>query len=106
LADGRPSPRAGPALDLARDPKRGGSRRATALQSAASPGLAQALSLVILRLLQQCMSTPQVIANPIFATTRWTMVLNAGRTDSPEAARALADLCRTYWYPLYAYVRR
>jgi RNA polymerase sigma-70 factor (ECF subfamily) len=52
------------------------------------------------------MSTPQVIANPIFATTRWTMVLNAGRADSPEAAQALAELCRTYWYPLYAYVRR
>jgi len=41
-----------------------------------------------------------------FATTRWTMVLAAGRRSSPEAARALEDLCRAYWYPLYAYVRR
>jgi len=41
-----------------------------------------------------------------FATTRWTMVLAAGRRSSPDAARALEDLCRAYWYPLYAYVRR
>ncbi len=41
-----------------------------------------------------------------FATTRWTMVLAAGRRSSPEASQALAELCRAYWYPLYAYVRR
>ena len=41
-----------------------------------------------------------------FAATRWTMVLTAGRDESPQAARALEELCRTYWYPLYAYVRR
>lgn len=41
-----------------------------------------------------------------FEATRWTIVLAAGRTPSPQAARALDDLCRTYWYPLYAYVRR
>jgi RNA polymerase sigma-70 factor (ECF subfamily) len=34
------------------------------------------------------------------------MVLAAGRRSSPAAARALEDLCRAYWYPLYAYVRR
>jgi len=33
-------------------------------------------------------------------------VLNAGRRDAPEAEAALEELCRTYWYPLYAYVRR
>jgi len=33
-------------------------------------------------------------------------VLAAGRQHSPEAARALEELCRTYWFPLYAYVRR
>jgi RNA polymerase sigma-70 factor (ECF subfamily) len=42
----------------------------------------------------------------IFATTHWTVVLAAGRQHSPEAARALEELCRTYWFPLYAYVRR
>ena len=41
-----------------------------------------------------------------FATTQWTLVLNAGRSDSTRARNALAELCRTYWYPLYAYVRR
>jgi len=42
----------------------------------------------------------------IFATTHWTVVLAAGRQRSPQAARALEELCRTYWFPLYAYVRR
>jgi RNA polymerase sigma-70 factor (ECF subfamily) len=42
----------------------------------------------------------------IFATTHWTVVLAAGQTRSPQAARALEELCRTYWFPLYAYVRR
>jgi RNA polymerase sigma-70 factor (ECF subfamily) len=42
----------------------------------------------------------------IFATTHWTVVLAAGRERSPQAARALEELCRTYWFPLYAYVRR
>jgi RNA polymerase sigma factor (sigma-70 family) len=41
-----------------------------------------------------------------FATTRWTLVLAAGRKSSPDADQALAELCRSYWYPLYAYVRR
>ncbi|MGA2051672.1 MAG: sigma-70 family RNA polymerase sigma factor [Opitutales bacterium] len=41
-----------------------------------------------------------------FATTRWTVVLAAGRETSPQAARALEELCGAYWYPLYAYVRR
>lgn len=41
----------------------------------------------------------------IFATTRWTVVLSAGHQSSPRAAQALDELCRTYWYPLYAYVR-
>lgn len=42
----------------------------------------------------------------VFATTRWSVVLRAGGT-SPEAAHAaLEQLCRDYWYPLYAYVRR
>ena len=41
-----------------------------------------------------------------FATTRWTVVLTAGRTDTTRARMALAELCQTYWYPLYAYARR
>jgi RNA polymerase sigma factor (sigma-70 family) len=42
----------------------------------------------------------------IFATTHWTAVLAAGRGSSPQADVALEELCRSYWYPLYAYVRR
>jgi RNA polymerase sigma-70 factor (ECF subfamily) len=41
-----------------------------------------------------------------FTTTCWSAVLRAGANDSTEAQAALARLCRTYWYPLYAYVRR
>jgi RNA polymerase sigma-70 factor (ECF subfamily) len=41
-----------------------------------------------------------------FATTHWTVVLAAGQSSAPQADRALEELCQTYWYPLYAYVRR
>lgn len=41
-----------------------------------------------------------------FATTHWSVVLTAGETSNPEIQGALEALCRTYWYPLYAYVRR
>jgi DNA-directed RNA polymerase specialized sigma24 family protein len=41
-----------------------------------------------------------------FATTHWSVVLAAGQRDSPAATEALENLCRTYWYPLYAYIRR
>lgn len=42
----------------------------------------------------------------VFPTTRWSVVLAAGQDSSPQAAEALEKLCRAYWYPLYAYVRR
>jgi len=42
----------------------------------------------------------------LFTTTHWSVVLAARDTASPEADVALAELCRTYWYPLYAFVRR
>src|SRR6266576_3832500 len=41
-----------------------------------------------------------------FATTHWSVVLTAGDSASPQAAEALEQLCRTYWYPLFAFVRR
>lgn len=41
-----------------------------------------------------------------FATTHWSVVLSAGDSASPQAGAALDNLCRNYWYPLYAYVRR
>ena len=42
----------------------------------------------------------------MFATTHWSVVLTAGRSDTTRARDALATLCKGYWYPLYAYVRR
>src|SRR5436190_11551159 len=44
--------------------------------------------------------------NPVFATTHWSVVLAAGDTAAPGSQAALASLCQTYWYPLYAHVRR
>lgn len=42
----------------------------------------------------------------VFATTRWSVVLRAGVAPSPQSSEALETLCRTYWPPLYAFVRR
>src|SRR6266581_5304724 len=39
-------------------------------------------------------------------TTHWSVVQAAGRNSSTSSSRALEELCRNYWYPLYAYVRR
>jgi RNA polymerase sigma factor (sigma-70 family) len=41
-----------------------------------------------------------------FATTHWSVVLSAGGHDSAQSSKALEQLCRVYWYPLYAYARR
>jgi hypothetical protein len=41
-----------------------------------------------------------------FTTTHWSVVLAAGQSADAQAAEALHQLCRTYWYPLYAYVRK
>ena len=41
-----------------------------------------------------------------FATTHWSVVVRAGDSHSPEADSAMERLCRTYWYPLYVFVRR
>jgi RNA polymerase sigma-70 factor (ECF subfamily) len=41
-----------------------------------------------------------------FLTTHWSVVLAAGGSNSTRARTALEKLCRIYWYPLYAFVRR
>ena len=41
-----------------------------------------------------------------FSTTRWTLIVKAGSEDDDVAQQALASLCESYWYPLYAFVRR
>ena len=41
-----------------------------------------------------------------FDTTNWSVVLKAGSGDTTGCREALAALCETYWYPVYAFVRR
>lgn len=48
---------------------------------------------------------PSFDASPRFMTTRWTMVLDAA-SDGPQQEAALAQVCRAYWYPVYAFIRR
>ncbi len=55
---------------------------------------------------RETMDAPGAVGQPLFATTHWSVVLAAANEATPEAAAALERLCRTYWYPLYAYVRR
>jgi RNA polymerase sigma-70 factor (ECF subfamily) len=45
-------------------------------------------------------------SNAWFVTTRWSLVGSAREPEGPGSQEALEALCRAYWYPLYAYVRR
>ena len=49
--------------------------------------------------------SPASDAPRVFPNTRWSLVL-AARQPSPQSAAALETICRDYWHPLYAYVRR
>ena len=46
---------------------------------------------------------PEAANQPVFTSTHWSVILAAA---NGESSAALEELCRTYWYPLYAYVRR
>src|ERR1035438_1053299 len=56
------------------------------------------------------MSAPSTAPPPAsdawFVTTHWSVVLSARAKGSGQSAVALETLCRNYWFPLYAYVRR
>ena len=41
-----------------------------------------------------------------FATTSWSVILQAAQGETADGVAALDSLCRQYWYPLYAFVRR
>lgn len=41
-----------------------------------------------------------------FPTTRWSLIIATREQPTTQATDALARLCNSYWYPLYAYVRR
>jgi len=49
---------------------------------------------------------PTLASAQWFATTHWTTVLAARDQQSPRAAEALDKLCRRYWPPVYAFIRR
>lgn len=49
---------------------------------------------------------PMLGGSPEFMTTHWTVVLSARGNSGTEAEAAVEQLCRGYWYPLYAYLRR
>jgi len=51
-------------------------------------------------------STDGSSPSPLFVTTRWSVVLAAQNHTEPDSLKALETLCRAYWYPLYALVRR
>jgi hypothetical protein len=41
-----------------------------------------------------------------FAATHWSVVLAAGKSTSAQQKQALETLCQSYWFPLYAFLRR
>jgi len=41
-----------------------------------------------------------------FAPTAWTLIVKAQEKDSPSCRAAMDALCRAYWYPVYAFLRR
>lgn len=54
----------------------------------------------------RCFLTELTLPTERFATTHWSVVLAAAVGAAPDRDHAMAHLCETYWYPLYAYVRR
>ena len=55
--------------------------------------------------LRSAISQSTQIGALAFTTTQWSVVL-AAQGESPDADAALEKLCRTYWWPLYGFVRR
>ena len=51
-------------------------------------------------------TTPHVWGRAHFPTTHWSIVVAAGSPESPRYRQALEALCRDYWFPLYAFLRR
>lgn len=51
---------------------------------------------------------PATTREGLFASTRWTVVLEAGDSQTPsgEALNALSELCRLYWRPIFLFLRR
>lgn len=86
-------------------PSRWSARESSAITRANDPTLVASATKLVLNS-SPSSKTSSSQPGDIFVTTRWTVVLQAGRKSSPHSDRALAELCQQYWYPLYAYVRR
>lgn len=50
--------------------------------------------------------SPAPLNGSAFPITQWSMIVRAGGPGSSQARSALEYLCRQYWFPLYAFVRR
>lgn len=57
-------------------------------------------------LVQRLTIRPKLSNSPLFPDTRWSLVIDAQGGDADtRAQRAIGELCQSYWYPLYAYLR-
>ncbi|MBL9145951.1 MAG: sigma-70 family RNA polymerase sigma factor [Verrucomicrobiaceae bacterium] len=52
------------------------------------------------------MSNPLLTSHAAFPSTRWTLVRRMQKGNESDATQALNELCRQYWYPIYAFTRR
>src|SRR6266550_2547622 len=70
------------------------------------PGLQESLDPP--NLLSRLKATPGTLqqGGASFATTHWSVVAQSALTNVPEAENALAKLCKTYWPPIYSFIRR
>ncbi len=51
------------------------------------------------------MNRPDKTNLPPFPTTRWTLIRSVQAGSEAEATRAMEEICRQYWYPIYAFAR-
>jgi len=51
-------------------------------------------------------ASPEPSKQGRFPTTRWSLIVGSRQRPTANSREALASLCSTYWYPLYAYMRR
>lgn len=51
-------------------------------------------------------SRSEVVRGGAFPTTQWSLVLQARGGEAPEMRRSMESLCRRYWFPVYAFLRR